>query len=67
LVDKKFKQRWSTIPQISTKSQQPPQTREQLKKNHMELEIQVVLWDSHKYAAGLNQLYVFFSLLFNIK
>jgi hypothetical protein len=48
-------------------SQQPPQTREQLKKNHMELEIQVVLWDSHKYAAGLNQLYVFFSLLFNIK
>jgi hypothetical protein len=33
----------------------------------MELEIQVVLWDSHKYAAGLNQLYVFFSLLFNIK
>ena len=29
----------------------------------MELKIQVV-WDRHKYAAGLNQLYVFFSLLY---
>jgi hypothetical protein len=34
----------------------------------MELEIQTVVWDSHKYVAGLNQLYVLFSLfvLFNI-
>jgi hypothetical protein len=30
----------------------------------MELEIQVIVWDRHKYVAGLNQLYVFFSLLY---
>jgi membrane-associated HD superfamily phosphohydrolase len=53
-----------TFSLLTQQSQQPPQTREQLKKTTYELAIQVVLWDSHTYAAGLNQLYVFFSLLY---
>jgi len=34
------------------------------RRQHMEVEIKVVIWDRHKYAAGLNQLYVFFTLLY---